>query len=176
MSKSGGSKRLIFLLIGITMATTAYGLWLFNTQLGVGWYHDDGIYTITANAIADGRGPRLDYLPGAPYATKYPLFWPALLAGFLSLTGATLRDLTGPLVVAPNALLIPLALLAYATILSRSWRFPLIERSSGRRLRFCRARCRPVPCHELPKGRAISVGACSALSTRFRRARSSSSV
>jgi hypothetical protein len=115
---------LILVLIGIAVATAAYGIWLFNTQLGVGWYRDDAAYVSTARAIAEGRGPRLEYLPGAPYATKYPLLWPALLAAVLEFTGSSDSETTGPVVVAPNALLLPLALLAYAAILHRSWRFP----------------------------------------------------
>lgn len=111
-------------IAGVALVAAAYGTWLFSTQLGVGWYRDDGVYVLTAHSIAEGRGPHLDFLPGAPYATKYPLLWPAMLAGFLSLTGATWKDLTGPLVVAPNALLISLALLAFAALLRRSWMLP----------------------------------------------------
>jgi len=45
-----------------------------------GSFHDDGIYVVTAKALAEGRGYRLIHLPGAPVQTKYPILYPALLA------------------------------------------------------------------------------------------------
>lgn len=42
--------------------------------------HDDGIYLITAKAIAQGEGYRLSHLPDAPVQTKYPPLYPVLLA------------------------------------------------------------------------------------------------
>lgn len=45
-----------------------------------GVYHDDAIYVSTAKAIAHGDGYRLINLPHAPEQTKYPIFYPALLA------------------------------------------------------------------------------------------------
>ena len=45
-----------------------------------GNFHDDGIYVITAKALAQGQGYRLTYLPHAPLQTKYPILYPALLA------------------------------------------------------------------------------------------------
>ena len=52
-----------------------------------------------------------------------------ILTGFFSgavmaLQGAGAARPTGPLVVAPNAFFLPLALLAFAAILRRSWRLP----------------------------------------------------
>jgi len=96
--------------------------WLSRIPLGVGWYHDDGVYVATAHAIAEGRGPRLDYLPGSPFATRYPLLWPALLAIPLRAAHAPLADLAGPLVLLPGAIAFPLALLAWGRTLRRSWR------------------------------------------------------
>lgn len=45
-----------------------------------GAYHDDGIYVLTAKALAQGQGYRLIFLPNAPVQTKYPILYPALLA------------------------------------------------------------------------------------------------
>ena len=45
-----------------------------------GVYHDDGIYVITAKALAQGEGYRLINLPNSPLQTKYPILYPALLA------------------------------------------------------------------------------------------------
>jgi len=82
------------------------------------------VYVVTAKAMAEGRGPRLDYLPGAPLMTKYPLLWPGVLSGVIAIAGAEGDRLTGHLVVLPNAVLLPLALLAFAVILARSGRLP----------------------------------------------------
>ena len=55
------------------------GAW--QMVLGVcGVYHDDGIYVITAKALAQGAGYRLINLPNSPLQTKYPILYPALLA------------------------------------------------------------------------------------------------
>ena len=67
---------------------TAAGLALLVVLLGYGRMvpqvcganHDDGIYVITAKALAQGQGYRLIDLPGAPRQTKYPILYPALLA------------------------------------------------------------------------------------------------
>lgn len=45
-----------------------------------GVFHDDGIYLSTAKALAEGQGYRLINLPDAPFQTKYPPLYPALLA------------------------------------------------------------------------------------------------
>jgi len=112
------------ILLALAAAALLYAFWLCRTPLCVGWYRDDGVYVVTGKAIAEGRGPRLDYLPGAPLMTKYPLLWPGTLAAVIAVTGARSEDLTGPLVVLPNAIFLPLALLAFAAILTRSWRLP----------------------------------------------------
>ena len=46
----------------------------------VGTIHDDGIYLVTAKAMAEGQGYRIASLPDAPRQTKYPIGFPALLA------------------------------------------------------------------------------------------------
>lgn len=45
-----------------------------------GIVQDDGIYVITAKALAEGQGYRLINLPDSPSQTKYPILYPALLA------------------------------------------------------------------------------------------------
>jgi hypothetical protein len=111
-------------LLALAAATGLYAFWLCHTPLGVGWYRDDGVYVVTARAMADGRGPRLDYLPGAPRMTKYPLLWPGVLAGLIAVADPDRERLIGPLVVLPNAVFLPLALLAFAAIVGRSRRLP----------------------------------------------------
>ena len=46
----------------------------------VGAYQDDGVYLVTAKALADGQGYRHLELPGEPFQTKYPILYPLLLA------------------------------------------------------------------------------------------------
>jgi len=46
----------------------------------VGLYHDDGIYAVTARALAEGRGYRLIDLPREIPQTKYPYLFPAALS------------------------------------------------------------------------------------------------
>ncbi|MFY9573664.1 MAG: glycosyltransferase family 39 protein [Blastocatellia bacterium] len=45
-----------------------------------GFYHDDGIYVVTAKALATGNGYRIISLPSEPAQTKYPPFYPFLLS------------------------------------------------------------------------------------------------
>ena len=46
----------------------------------LGFSHDDGIYWVTAKAIANGSGYRILNLPDQPYQTKYPPLFPAYLS------------------------------------------------------------------------------------------------
>lgn len=45
-----------------------------------GFYHDDGIYLVTAKAIATGHGYRILSLPDEPFQTKYPPVFPLALS------------------------------------------------------------------------------------------------
>jgi hypothetical protein len=47
----------------------------------VGIWQDDSTYLITAQALAEGSGYRHVETPGEPLQTKYPILFPALLAG-----------------------------------------------------------------------------------------------
>jgi hypothetical protein len=54
-----------------------------STQQGgsyAGVFWDDGVYLITARALADGEGYRFVHLPGSPPAVHFPPAWPAVLA------------------------------------------------------------------------------------------------
>lgn len=46
----------------------------------VGLFRDDGVYVVTAKALAEGRGYRIISLPDEPRQTKYPPLFPAVLA------------------------------------------------------------------------------------------------
>ena len=45
-----------------------------------GMYHDDGVYLVLAQALAEGDGYRIISLPDAPVQTKYPILFPFLLS------------------------------------------------------------------------------------------------
>jgi hypothetical protein len=45
-----------------------------------GIYHDDGIYVLSAKALATGHGYHLSTVPGGPAQTKYPILYPAVLS------------------------------------------------------------------------------------------------
>ena len=58
-------------------------IWAYAIALcapAAGTFHDDGIYAVTAEALATGRGYRIVSLPSQMPQTKYPFLFPALLA------------------------------------------------------------------------------------------------
>lgn len=54
--------------------------WIAIRAPATGIYHDDGIYLVTAKAIAEGKGYRIISLPDERPQTKYPILFPGLLA------------------------------------------------------------------------------------------------
>src|SRR5262245_34309090 len=66
-----------FILV-MTLAAALYVLSLDRNKLG--FYHDDGIYVVTAQSIANGAGYRIGSLPTEPNQTKYPPMYPLLLS------------------------------------------------------------------------------------------------
>jgi hypothetical protein len=72
-------RRDIWIAIALGGLIILLGSW--QMVVGVcGVYHDDGIYVITAKALAQGAGYRLINLPNSPMQTKYPILYLALLA------------------------------------------------------------------------------------------------
>lgn len=72
-------RRDLWVAFGLAGFVILLGSW--QMVVGVcGVFHDDGIYVITAKALAQGKGYRLIDLPNAPLQTKYPILYPALLA------------------------------------------------------------------------------------------------
>lgn len=45
-----------------------------------GFYHDDGLYYVTAKSLAQSGAFRLESFPGEPWSTKFPPLWPAYLS------------------------------------------------------------------------------------------------
>lgn len=66
----------------IALLALAPTLWFVNVARGVphlGHFHDDGVYVGTAAAIAEGKGPRVESLPGEPFQVRYPPLFPLYL-------------------------------------------------------------------------------------------------
>ncbi len=61
----------LFLLLGWRSLSTA----------DFGIYHDDGIYAVTSKSLAATGEYRILSLPGEPFQRKYPIVFPAMLAG-----------------------------------------------------------------------------------------------
>ncbi|MBI1748441.1 MAG: glycosyltransferase family 39 protein [Acidobacteria bacterium] len=69
---------LIILIVVLAMPVFIYRVNLNPGRLG--FFHDDGIYVVTAKALATGQGYRIISLPEAPAQTKYPPLYPFLLS------------------------------------------------------------------------------------------------
>lgn len=57
--------------------------WLYKSVADsqvVGFLHDDAVYALTAQALAQGKGYTLLNLPGAPWQVKYPILYPLILS------------------------------------------------------------------------------------------------
>jgi hypothetical protein len=67
----------------------------------VGAWQDDAIYLATAKSLAEGRGYRHAEIPGEPLQAKYPILYPAVLAGLWRLWPDYPRNL--PLLLLPGA-------------------------------------------------------------------------
>ncbi len=84
-SGTGRRALLVAVVLGAACAGAAslFIGWAYWTALhapAVGMFHDDGIYAVTAKALATGHGYRIMSLPGEIAQTKYPILFPALLA------------------------------------------------------------------------------------------------
>ena len=74
------SDRLKFAICAALLAALACMYAIGVSAPGVGLSHDDGIYLVTAKALATGQGYRIISLPDSAAQTKYPPLFPALLA------------------------------------------------------------------------------------------------
>lgn len=73
-------KRISIALLIIILAVASLLYLTALTPDRFGFYHDDGIYVITAKALATGQGYRIISLPDEPAQTKFPPFYPFLLS------------------------------------------------------------------------------------------------
>jgi hypothetical protein len=67
-------------LVAIFFASMLPIYWIAFHSPAVGIYHDDGIYLVTAKALAEGKGYRIISLPEELLQTKYPILFPAVLS------------------------------------------------------------------------------------------------
>lgn len=68
---------------GLLLALALWLGWVYLTLLAapaIGTFHDDGVYLVSAQALAEGRGYRIVSLPWEPAQTKYPILFPWLLS------------------------------------------------------------------------------------------------
>ncbi len=87
------------LIVGLALL---YWLAAVAGPSGVGLWQDDAIYLCTAKSLAEGNGYRHPEMPGTPYQTKYPIFYPAVLALGWLVSPEYPRNV--PLLLVPGAL------------------------------------------------------------------------
>lgn len=68
------------LLVCACLAPSAWLAWKARDAPHLGYFHDDGLYWVSAKSLASGAGYRIESLPGAPAQTKYPPLYPLALA------------------------------------------------------------------------------------------------
>jgi len=69
--------------LGIVIACAAVlipAYWIALRAPAVGMFHDDGVYLVTAKALATGHGYRIISLPDEIPQTKYPILFPLALS------------------------------------------------------------------------------------------------
>lgn len=77
MQPRSGAALVAVIVAGAVLALV-YGVFL--AAPAVGTFHDDGIYLVTGQALAEGRGYRIVSVPGEPFQNKYPVLFPWLLS------------------------------------------------------------------------------------------------
>jgi hypothetical protein len=83
-----GSTRPPWLAAALAAVVVLAGALASITPHPIGVFWDDGVYLLSAQALAAGDGYRYLYLPGTPPAIHYPPAFPLLLAALLKLTPA----------------------------------------------------------------------------------------
>jgi hypothetical protein len=58
----------------------AWYAWSWREMPTAGYYHDDGIYFVTAQTLAESGEYKIASLPNQPPQTKYPPLWPLVLS------------------------------------------------------------------------------------------------
>ncbi len=84
------TRTVILVLLGtvLALAPSAWFAWQYRAMPHQGSYHDDAVYWISAQALAEGRGYQISHLPEQPAQTKYPPLYPALLSLIWRISGS----------------------------------------------------------------------------------------
>jgi hypothetical protein len=69
-----------FAVLAAALVLAAILAWNSRHFEHLGYFHDDGMYWISAKSLTEGHGYRILSLPGTPYQTKYPPVFPLLLS------------------------------------------------------------------------------------------------
>ncbi|HEY4086773.1 MAG TPA: hypothetical protein VGM43_12585 [Bryobacteraceae bacterium] len=67
-------------LLAISLLVLVPIYWIVLHAPAVGMFHDDGVYLVTAKALATGHGYRIISLPDEIPQTKYPILFPFVLS------------------------------------------------------------------------------------------------
>jgi Dolichyl-phosphate-mannose-protein mannosyltransferase len=67
-------------LVVVSLAVIIPAYWIAFRAPAVGMFHDDGVYLVTAKALATGHGYRIISLPDEIPQTKYPILFPLVLS------------------------------------------------------------------------------------------------
>ena len=78
--RSAAQQTVVFIALAIVCAVLAWPYIVYLRAPAIGTFHDDGVYLVTAKALATGQGYRIVSLPGQPAQTKYPVLFPWLLS------------------------------------------------------------------------------------------------
>lgn len=70
----------IAFVLGCAVAALSASYWIAWRAPAIGAFHDDGVYVVTAKALAEGKGYRILSLPNEIAQTKYPILFPLLLS------------------------------------------------------------------------------------------------
>jgi hypothetical protein len=73
-------KPLGLVILLFLLAPSAAFLVRFEDLPRFGELHDDSLYFVAAKSLAEGKGYRIQSLPGEPWQTKYPPLYPLLLS------------------------------------------------------------------------------------------------
>jgi hypothetical protein len=74
------SRALAAALFLLMLAPSASLAWRYRSMPQFGLHHDDALYFVSAKAVADGLGYRIESMPEQPFQTKYPPAYPLLLS------------------------------------------------------------------------------------------------
>lgn len=80
MAQRSWSSLILFAALGLLVVAVLFAYVVGLTSPAAGFFHDDGIYLVTARALGEGRGYRIISLPAEIAQTKYPILFPLLLS------------------------------------------------------------------------------------------------